>query len=178
MKPDSQGVTRDGGPTDTRPVRCARTRRDRWSQDRGDAAWHRIRRRAETPANRWPAGGGRRRAPDDGRADHVLSRPDRFDRGGTLTTRPRPLVAVYADESCLGNGRDGDNPGGAGVLVEYAKPDGELVRRDVWVSEPATTNNRMALRSVIEAFRALSRKGQQFRVAFTSDSRYLIDGMT
>ena len=89
-----------------------------------------------------------------------------------------PLVAVYADESCLGNGKQGDNPGGAGVLVEYRMRDGALVRRDVWVSEPSTTNNRMALRSVIEAFRALSRKGGRFRVVFTSDSRYLIDGMT
>ena len=62
----------------------------------------------------------------------------------------RSLVAVYADESCLGNGREGDNPGGAGALVEYMRPgSNELVRRDVWVSEPATTNNRMALRSAI-----------------------------
>jgi ribonuclease HI len=89
-----------------------------------------------------------------------------------------PLVAVYADESCLGNGKQGDNPGGAGVLVEYRTRGGELVRRDLWVSEPATTNNRMALRSVIEAFTALSRKGRRCRVVFTSDSRYLIDGMT
>ena len=88
------------------------------------------------------------------------------------------LVAVYADESCLGNGRQGDNPGGAGGLVEYRKSDGSLVRRDYWVSEPSTTNNRMALRSVIEAFRALSSKGNRFRVVFTSDSRYLVDGMS
>jgi len=89
-----------------------------------------------------------------------------------------PLVAVYADESCLGNGRDGDNPGGAGALIEYVRPESsEIVRRDVWVSEPATTNNRMALRSLIETFRALSRKGKQFSVVFTSDSRYLVDGM-
>ena len=27
-----------------------------------------------------------------------------------------PLVAVYADESCLGNGREGANPGGAGQV--------------------------------------------------------------
>ena len=87
------------------------------------------------------------------------------------------LVAVYADESCLGNGKQGDNPGGAGVLVEYRLKD-DLVRRDLWVSEPATTNNRMALRSAIEAFRALSAKGGRFRVVFTSDSRYLVDGMT
>ena len=89
-----------------------------------------------------------------------------------------PLVAVYADESCLGNGKQGDNPGGAGVLVEYRTRGGELVRRDLWVAEPATTNNRMALRSAIEAFLALSRKGGRFRVVFTSDSRYLVDGMT
>jgi ribonuclease HI len=87
------------------------------------------------------------------------------------------LVAVYADESCLGNGREGENPGGAGGLIEIARAEG-LVRRDFWVSENATTNNRMALRSAIEAFRALSKKGNTFRVVFTSDSRYLIDGMT
>jgi len=94
-------------------------------------------------------------------------------------TSPRhPLVAVYADESCLGNGREGSNPGGAGALIEYMRPgSGEIVRRDVWVSEPATTNNRMALRSVIESFDALSRKGKHFSVVFTSDSRYLVDGM-
>ena len=86
-----------------------------------------------------------------------------------------PLVAVYADESCLGNGRDGDNPGGAGALLEYRRKSGALERRDVWVWESATTNNRMALRSVIETFSALSKPA---RVIFTSDSRYLIDGLT
>ena len=90
-----------------------------------------------------------------------------------------PLVAIYADESCLGNGREGSNPGGAGALIEYMRPNGgEVVRRDVWISEPATTNNRMALRSVIDSFGALSRKGKKFSVVFTSDSRYLVDGMT
>ena len=100
-----------------------------------------------------------------------------------MTTASReaafPLVAVYADESCLGNGKEGDNPGGAGALIEYVRPgSGELVRRDLWVSEPGTTNNRMALRSAIETFRELSRKGRRLSVVFTSDSRYLIDGMS
>jgi len=87
------------------------------------------------------------------------------------------VVAVYADESCLGNGREGDNPGGAGVLIEARRASGEIVRRDLWVSERSTTNNRMALRSAIETFRALSTRGRSARVVFTSDSRYLIDGL-
>lgn len=96
-----------------------------------------------------------------------------------MTGSREPLVAVYADESCLGNGRDGENPGGAGVLVEFRQKEAEpLVRRDLWISEPATTNNRMALRSVIEAMTALGRKGRSFRVIFTTDSRYIVDGMT
>lgn len=89
------------------------------------------------------------------------------------------LVAVFADESCIGNGREGDNPGGAGALIELRHPSsGTLVRRDLWISEPATTNNRMALRSVIESMRALSGKGTRCRVTFTTDSRYIVDGMT
>ena len=88
------------------------------------------------------------------------------------------LVAIYADESCIGNGRDGDNPGGAGGLIEWLHPQSnEVTRCDYWISEPSTTNNRMALRSVIEAFRALSRNGNSYRVVFTSDSKYIVDGM-
>ena len=89
------------------------------------------------------------------------------------------LVAIYADESCLGNGREGENPGGVGVLLEFRQRESApLVRRDLWISEPATTNNRMALRSVIESMTALARKGRRFRVSFTTDSRYIVDGMT
>lgn len=88
-----------------------------------------------------------------------------------------PIVAVYADESCLGNGRNGQTPGALGVLVEYRRNDGTLQRFDLWDSEPDTTNNRMALRSVIDAFRALSKKGNQLSVKFTTDSRYIVDGM-
>lgn len=90
-----------------------------------------------------------------------------------------PLVAIYADESCLGNGREGSNPGGAAGVIEYVNAATDrLTRWDYWVSEPATTNNRMALRSAIEAFRAISRKGVRFRVVFTSDSQYLVKGMS
>lgn len=94
-------------------------------------------------------------------------------------TKGDALVAIYADESCLGNGREGENPGGVGVLLEFRQREAvPLIRRDLWLSEPATTNNRMALRSVIESMRALGRKGRRFRVSFTTDSRYIVDGMT
>jgi ribonuclease HI len=99
------------------------------------------------------------------------------DRSGAGDPAPRP-IAIFADESCLGNGREGSNPGGAAGVIEYVSPSGRLSRHDYWVSEPATTNNRMALRSAIEALRGISRKGARFRVSFTSDSQYLVKGMS
>src|SRR4026207_1164103 len=91
---------------------------------------------------------------------------------------PAELVAVYADESCLGNGREGSNPGGAGGVVELMEPStSTLMRLDYWGSEPATPNTRMALHSVIEAFGELSKMNRPFRVVFTSDSRYIVEGM-
>ncbi|MEO7360813.1 MAG: ribonuclease H [Gemmatimonadaceae bacterium] len=89
-----------------------------------------------------------------------------------------PLVAVYADESCLGNGKSGDTPGGFGALIEYRSRNDVITRFDIWDSERNTTNNQMALRSVIDTFEALSRKGNALSVQFTTDSRYIVDGMT
>lgn len=87
-----------------------------------------------------------------------------------------PLVLVYADESCLGNqNRHRARPGGAAGMVSTFLPDRGWVRRDYWVSEPDTTNNRMAITSAILPLRALRAPS---RVVFTSDSRYLVDGMT
>lgn len=84
------------------------------------------------------------------------------------------LVHIYADESCLGNQyRDRDSPGGTAGLIEFWR-DGAWVRRDWWASEPATTNNRMALIGARELLAALKRP---CRVIFTSDSQYLVTGM-
>jgi ribonuclease HI len=86
------------------------------------------------------------------------------------------LVFAYADESCLGNQyRSRARPGGAGGMLEYHHPERGWVRRDYWTSEPDTTNNRMALISAIDLLGALRTPS---RVVFTSDSRYLIDGIT
>ena len=85
-----------------------------------------------------------------------------------------PEVIVHADESCLGNQFVGRaNPGGAAGLVEFRSDDG-WVRRDYWVSERDTTNNRMALRSAIDVLSGLRRP---CRVRFVSDSQYLVKGM-
>ena len=84
-------------------------------------------------------------------------------------------VIIHADESCLGNQfQDRANPGGAAGLVEYWNGS-HWDRRDYWVSEKDTTNNRMALRSAIVALGLLRRS---CKALFVSDSQYLVKGMT
>jgi ribonuclease HI len=85
------------------------------------------------------------------------------------------LIFIHADESCLGN-QFGDraNPGAAAGMIELFDPRRGWRRRDYYVSEPDTTNNRMALRSAILGCSALKRS---CRVVFYSDSNYLIRGM-
>ena len=96
-------------------------------------------------------------------------------RGARSFSPMKPLTYVYADESCLGvQFTDRDSPGGAAGMIEHWK-NGRWLRKDYWVSEPATTNNRMALRSGIEALSSLR---TPCRVIFTSDSQYLVRGMT
>jgi ribonuclease HI len=87
-----------------------------------------------------------------------------------------PIAVVHLDESCLGNGREGDNPGGAGGLVEV-RHRGAVERRDVYLSAPATTNNRMALAGALRVLEILAAKGTRFRVLVVSDSEYLVKGM-
>lgn len=85
-------------------------------------------------------------------------------------------IAIYVDESCLGNQfKARANPGGAGGLVEHWTG-GQWVRRDYWISEPDTTNNRMALRSAILGLELLRKK--PCRIRFVSDSQYLVKGIT
>lgn len=85
-------------------------------------------------------------------------------------------ILVHLDESCLGNGRTGDNPGGAGGVIETRTVAG-VQRRDIYLSAPATTNNRMALAGAIATLEALSAKGKKLRVTIVSDSEYLVKGM-
>lgn len=87
-----------------------------------------------------------------------------------------PIAIVHLDESCLGNGRDGDNPGGAGGLIEVKIKTG-IERRDVTRHQPASTNNRMALIGAAGVLQVLGGKGNRVRVLMVSDSQYLIRGM-
>jgi len=82
-------------------------------------------------------------------------------------------VFIHADESCLGiQYTDRDSPGGAAGILEVWRDDA-WIRRDYWLSEPATTNNRMALRGAIVALNALKRPCD---VVYVSDSQYLVRG--
>ncbi len=86
------------------------------------------------------------------------------------------VAIVHLDESCLGNGREGENPGGAGGLIE-ARSGRRVQRRDFYIALPATTNNRMALLGATIALRLLAAKGNRLRVLMVSDSEYLVKGM-
>jgi ribonuclease HI len=88
-----------------------------------------------------------------------------------------PIAILHLDESCLGNGREGENPGGGAGLIEVRTRRGRIERRDFYISSPATTNNRMALNGAIAALQLLFRKGKRMRVLMVSDSEYLVKGM-
>jgi len=98
---------------------------------------------------------------------------------------PLPIAVIHLDESCLGNGREGDNPGGGGGIIECRAGGaggaggtaGAIQRRDVYLSAPATTNNRMALLGATQALEVLAAKGRRLRVLIVSDSQYLVKGM-
>jgi ribonuclease HI len=86
------------------------------------------------------------------------------------------IALVHLDESCLGNGREGENPGGYGGLIEARTRSG-IQRRDLYGHAVGTTNNRMALIGASAALQVLGAKGSRIRVLIVSDSEYLVKGM-
>ena len=86
------------------------------------------------------------------------------------------IVVVHADESCLGNGMERPSPGGAAALVERRSADG-IARKDLYISAPDTTNNRMALCGAIAVLACLSNQERHLKIAYVSDSEYLVKGM-
>ncbi len=74
-------------------------------------------------------------------------------------------LRIYTDGGCSNNQSD-TNFGGWGAILEYGDH-----KKELWGGEKDTTNNRMELTAVIEAFKALKKEGQQVEV-FT-DSSYV-----
>jgi len=75
-------------------------------------------------------------------------------------------VEIFTDGACKGN----PGPGGWGVLLRAGGTERELSG-----GETLTTNNRMELMAAIEGLRALKRP---CRVKLSTDSRYVLDGLT
>ncbi|HEX7336122.1 MAG TPA: ribonuclease H [Gemmatimonadales bacterium] len=86
------------------------------------------------------------------------------------------VAVVHLDESCLGNGRDGENAGGYAGLIEV-RTRSQIQRRDFYGHSPATTNNRMALTGATRALELLGGKGARLHALMVSDSEYLVKGM-
>ena len=77
-----------------------------------------------------------------------------------------PLVHLATDGACKGN----PGPGGWGVLIRWGTKEKEMSG-----GEPLTTNNRMELTAAIRGLAALKRP---CRVVLSTDSRYVMDGLT
>ncbi|WP_294326233.1 ribonuclease HI [uncultured Sphingomonas sp.] len=84
-----------------------------------------------------------------------------------IETAELPRVEIATDGACKGNpGR-----GGWGAVLRAA--DGR--ERELSGGEKVTTNNRMELMAAIEGLKALKRP---CRVILSTDSRYVMDGLT
>ena len=76
------------------------------------------------------------------------------------------LVHIATDGACKGN----PGPGGWGAVIRAGDKEKELSG-----GEKLTTNNRMELTAAIKALEALKRP---CRVVLSTDSRYVMDGLT
>jgi ribonuclease HI len=75
-------------------------------------------------------------------------------------------VEIATDGACKGN----PGPGGWGVVLRMGSTEKEMSG-----GEKLTTNNRMELTAAIEGLNALKRP---CRVTLSTDSRYVMDGLT
>jgi ribonuclease HI len=75
-------------------------------------------------------------------------------------------VEIFCDGACSGN----PGPGGFGCILRSGSREKELTGAD-----PHTTNNRMELLAAITALESLKRPCE---VVLTTDSQYLVKGMT
>ena len=78
----------------------------------------------------------------------------------------KTFVNIYTDGACSGN----PGPGGWGAILRC-----NGVEKELSGGEKETTNNRMELTAVIQALKALKRS---CKVEITTDSKYVVDGIT
>lgn len=83
-----------------------------------------------------------------------------------MSVKPECSVEIFCDGACSGN----PGPGGYGAILRYNGS-----QKEISGGAPDTTNNRMEMTAVIEALRQLTRP---CRVSITTDSQYVIKGMT
>ena len=83
-----------------------------------------------------------------------------------MASTEAPEVEAFTDGACLGN----PGPGGWGALLRFG-----AVEKELSGGEAATTNNRMELMAAISALESLKRPT---RVRLSTDSRYVMDGIT
>ncbi len=77
------------------------------------------------------------------------------------------ILRIYTDGGCSGNQSE-ENLGGWGAVLEFGS-----ASRELYGSERNTTNNRMEMTALLEAFKAIKKEGQTIHVF--SDSSYLMD---
>src|ERR1700688_3223800 len=79
---------------------------------------------------------------------------------------PMKKIKLITDGSCLGN----PGPGGWACILRFGEK-----KRELFGSEPQTTNNRMELQAAVEGLRALK---ESCTVEIITDSNYVKNGIT
>lgn len=87
-------------------------------------------------------------------------------RGELVAYSTVKAVTITTDGACIGN----PGPGGWACILRF-----ESFAREMFGSEPRTTNNRMELTAVIEALNALK---EPCKITLYTDSEYVKRGMT
>jgi ribonuclease HI len=75
-------------------------------------------------------------------------------------------VKLITDGACIGN----PGPGGWACILRFGD-----IKKEMWGSEPHTTNNRMELQAAVQGLRALK---ENCAVEVITDSQYLRNGIT
>lgn len=85
----------------------------------------------------------------------------------SMSMKDDRILRIYTDGGCAGNQND-ENLGGWGAILEFGN-----AQKELYGSQRNTTNNRMEMTALLEAFKAIKKENQIIHVF--SDSSYLMD---